>query len=100
MREDGSFSEMAEAPMLTTASILVYRHHYTGGGRITPDPYMRPLTAGSLSGLPPAYISAAYFDPLRDDAADYARRLQAERSGHWGEAQGGSGDAASLVHQV
>lgn len=76
VRDGGSFAEMAEAPMLTTASMLVYRHHYSGGGRIAADSYMRPLTAANLSGLPPAYISGAYFDPLRDDASDYARRLR------------------------
>lgn len=45
----------------------------------TPDeasnPYVSPLLAPDLSGLPPAHIMSAEYDPLRDDAARYARRL-------------------------
>ncbi len=41
------------------------------------DPYLFPLRASDLSGLPPAVIQTANFDPLRDEGRAYAERLQA-----------------------
>ncbi|AMJ61785.1 alpha/beta hydrolase fold domain-containing protein [Bosea sp. PAMC 26642] len=46
----------------------------------TPDkaahPYAAPLNASRLAGLAPALLISSQDDPLRDEAADYARRLQ------------------------
>jgi acetyl esterase/lipase len=39
------------------------------------SPYAAPARAADLSGLPPAYIAAAEFDPFRDEDIDYALRL-------------------------
>lgn len=41
------------------------------------DPLASPLRADSLTGLPPAFILTAEFDPLRSEAESYAARLQA-----------------------
>ena len=40
-------------------------------------PYVSPLLASDLSGLPPAYIMSAEYDPLCDDGQRYADRLNA-----------------------
>lgn len=40
------------------------------------DPRLSPLH-GDATGLPPAYIAAAGFDPIRDDAVAYADKLRA-----------------------
>ena len=39
------------------------------------DPYLNPLMADSLRGLPPAVISSCQYDVLRDDSYFYAGRL-------------------------
>ncbi len=47
-----------------------------------PDPNQRddlrlsPIRENDLSGMPPAIIVSAGFDPLRDQARDYARKLE------------------------
>jgi len=38
--------------------------------------YARPRLANDLSDLPPATVVTAGFDPLRDDGAAYAERLE------------------------
>ena len=68
----GSFVEMAEAPGLTTRDVRYYRDIL---GAPEGDPYGHPLVAGDFADLPAAYITAAHFDPLRDDGRHYAARL-------------------------
>jgi acetyl esterase len=53
---------------------------YLGAGRRGTDDvtrYAAPARATDLSGLPPAYISAKEFDPLRDEDIAYATALLA-----------------------
>ncbi len=40
-------------------------------------PTLAPANTADLSGLPPAFIGTAEYDPLRDDGARYAELLSA-----------------------
>jgi acetyl esterase len=70
----GSYAEMANAPGLTTADTAYYRAILKAPAD---EAVAHPLLARSVAGLPPAYITVAHFDPLRDDGRTYAGRLAA-----------------------
>jgi acetyl esterase/lipase len=50
-------------------------YHYLGSLHEVVSPYAAPARAQSLARLPPAYIAIAEYDPLRDEALQYAVRL-------------------------
>jgi acetyl esterase len=66
----------AEGYFLTKANMDWYKDHYLPPGVDRTDPRVSPLLAEDLSGLPPAYIAVAGFDPLRDEGEAYAARLR------------------------
>ncbi|WP_411032699.1 alpha/beta hydrolase [Shinella sp. BYT-45] len=68
----GSYQEMADAPGLSTADVAWYREVYKAP---EDSAHAFPLRSENLAGLPPAFITGAYFDPLRDDSRAYAARL-------------------------
>jgi acetyl esterase len=71
-----SRSECVDAPLLSSSDLDCYHALYLRGtGR--PSAYAMPLLAEDFSGLPPALIAVAQFDPLRDDGMLYAERLNA-----------------------
>jgi acetyl esterase len=73
-----SLSLFADGFLLTKADIDWFNEHYLGGSGVDPaDPRVSPLLADSLSGLPPALIATAGFDPLRDEGDSYAAALRA-----------------------
>lgn len=51
---------------------LMWRHYL---GRTPPSEQAVPARRRDISGVAPAFVSCAQFDPLRDEAIDYARRL-------------------------
>lgn len=73
-----SYHEHAEGYLLGRADMIWFWDHYapTEADRLSPD--ASPLRAVTLSGLPPAYVIVAEYDPLRDDGLGYAKRLEAE----------------------
>lgn len=72
-----SYTECADAPLLRTTDMDVYHKFYWPNGRLADDALARPLAAESMANLPPAFIQAAEYDPVRDDSVEYARRLEA-----------------------
>lgn len=52
-----------------------YISHYLTDMKEKANPYVSPLLASDLSGLPPAFVVLAEFDLLHDEGLAYARRL-------------------------
>jgi acetyl esterase len=72
-----SLSLFARGFLLTKRDIDWFTAQYLGGTGIeAADPRVSPLLAESLSGLAPALIAVAGFDPLRDEGQRYAMALQ------------------------
>jgi acetyl esterase len=67
----------AKGFLLAKADMDWFEHHYLPAGTDQADPRVSVLRAGDLSGLPPAYVATAGFDPLRDEGETYAARMQA-----------------------
>ena len=72
-----SYAENAEGYGLTRATMEWFWEHYLNDSSEAAHPHAAPLRASDLSRLPPAYIMTAEYDPLRDEAEEYGRRLRA-----------------------
>jgi acetyl esterase len=70
-----SVEEFGDGYLLSRAGMRAQREHYLGGLVDPRDPYVSPLFSPNLSGLPPALVATMEFDPHRDEAEAYARRL-------------------------
>lgn len=73
-RRDFAEGYFLEQPLMHWAAA-----HYLTPGLDIKDPRLSPLRAADLSGLPPAHVHTAGFDPLRDEGKAYADAL--ERAG-------------------
>jgi acetyl esterase len=86
--EHPSHSENATGYMLTSEHIAWFRRHIGEASDIH-DPALSPLQAPDVSGLAPALVVTAGFDPLRDEGLAYAARLREAavgvRSLHYGD---------------
>lgn len=74
--ETESHRDFAEGYFLTRAAMNWFTGHYLPSAGLTSHPEASPLLAPDVSGLPPALVITAEFDPLRDEGEAYAQRLQ------------------------
>ena len=72
-QETWSARNFTDTPWMNRDKLAATWRHYLGS--VPASPYAAPARAADLSGLPPAYVATAEFDPLRDEAIGYALRL-------------------------
>jgi len=74
-KEEGSFVSCADTFPLSLPVMKYFNSHVFPEGKGVESPLANPLLAQDLSGLPPAVIATAGFDPLRDQGGAYAEKL-------------------------
>jgi acetyl esterase len=74
--ETESHREFGENYFLTRSAMDWFTGHYLASDDQKRHPHVSPLVAPNLSGLPPALVITAEFDPLRDEGEAYAERLR------------------------
>lgn len=72
-QESWSARAFTDTVFMTRAKVTESWSHYLAGRPGTP--YAAPARAADLTGLPPAYIATAEYDPNRDEALAYGLRL-------------------------
>ena len=72
-----SYAEYATGHGLTASLMRWFGAQYAGAVGAESDPYVSPLLAPNLAGLPPALVITAEFDVLRDEGEAYASKLAA-----------------------
>ena len=70
-----SIKENGEGYLLTARDMEFFYDNYMGDAD-RKNPMLSPLYAPDLSGLPPALVITAEYDPLRDEGEAYADALQ------------------------
>lgn len=76
-RTIGPHHPLGEGYLLDHRLMAWFQDHYLARVEDAGDPRASPLLAEDLSGLPPAMIITAGYDPLCEQGADYAERLRA-----------------------
>ena len=74
--ETPSYKENADGYFLTAELMHWFWGHYVSDDADGRNPLASPLQAADHSGLPPALIQTAEYDPLRDEGEAYAERLR------------------------
>jgi acetyl esterase len=72
-----SVRENTDPLLFNSTSVDWYWRHYLASPKDGADPLASPLRAPDLTGLPSATVITAEYDPLRDQAEQYAARLRA-----------------------
>jgi acetyl esterase len=71
-----SIDTYAEGYLLTKKTIQWFVNHYQSKKEDLDSPYLSMLLAEDLSNLPPAFVSTAEYDPLKDEGRKYAKRMK------------------------
>ncbi|MED1470775.1 alpha/beta hydrolase [Bacillus salipaludis] len=71
-----SYIENGSGYFLTTDAMALFSRLYVQSDEYAEDYHAAPITAPDLSGLPPAFIITAEFDPLRDEGELYGEKLR------------------------
>jgi acetyl esterase len=74
--DTASRKENAEGYFLTREDMAYYGGHYFESVEDAKSTDASPANADDLSGLPPALVVTAEYDPLRDEGEDYAKNLE------------------------
>ncbi|HEX3608859.1 MAG TPA: alpha/beta hydrolase [Solirubrobacterales bacterium] len=74
--EQASRDTFAEGFLLTRNDMQWFEDHYLPEGCGPDDQRASMMRAADVSGLPPAYVATAGFDPLRDEGEVYAERMR------------------------
>ena len=72
-----SYEKNAEGYGLTRDTMKWFWAHYLNDESESVHPHASPLRTGDLTGLPPALVITAEYDPLRDEGEFYAEKLKA-----------------------
>ncbi len=75
--DSGSYDSFAEGFFLTRDAMHWFRDKYLDNEAQREDPRASPLLSDDVSGVAPAFIATAGFDPLRDEGRAYAEKLAA-----------------------
>ncbi|MDQ0889813.1 acetyl esterase [Paenibacillus sp. V4I9] len=71
-----SHKQLADGYYITHDFLLWFHEHYLNSPEEKLNPLVSPILNKDFTGLPPALIITAQFDPLRDEGKDYADRLK------------------------
>ncbi|MFB9862412.1 alpha/beta hydrolase [Rufibacter immobilis] len=71
-----SYLENANSKPLNADMMKWFFKHYLENEQDGSEPYVSPLRAADVSGLPPALVITAELDVLRDEGEEYAHKLQ------------------------
>jgi acetyl esterase len=74
--DTASMHEMTDKYFFNPMSVAWYWGMYLAAKEDGTSPLASPLRADDLSGLPPATVITAEYDPLRDEGECYGRRLE------------------------
>ncbi len=75
--DNASYRDNGEGYMLSRRGMQWFWDQYVPDADQRREPYAAPLAADDLSGLPPALVQTAEYDPLRDEGEAYAAALEA-----------------------
>jgi acetyl esterase len=73
--DTASRRDFAEGYLLDMKTMHWFGNHYLGTNGDAKHPQASPLLADKFTGLPPAFVMVAGFDPLHDEGIAYAEKL-------------------------